>query len=111
MELELDYDNIWRQGDVAVIFIKNSKPVEGNAIPRKNGRIIVAEGEVTGHAHAVLEPEVKWLETTKHERVLVSDVPFSLTHDEHDPHWFAPGQYLTIIQSEADLDSMRSVLD
>lgn len=110
--MKLIYEDSWRQGDVLIIRIADDETIEGAEIARKNKRIVLAEGETTGHAHVVAEPQVKWIEVkdTK-ERVLMSEVAFPVTHEEHDAHWFAPGQYLTVIQAEHDLSEMRDVLD
>lgn len=45
-------DTIFRQGDVCLIRVEDAD--FGNEIPRDTrGRIVLAHGEVTGHAHAI----------------------------------------------------------
>jgi hypothetical protein len=43
---------MYRQGDVLIIPVYS---VPGNLAPvaRENGRIVLADGEATGHAHAI----------------------------------------------------------
>jgi hypothetical protein len=52
---------IFRQGDVLLVAIAAaalSSFGEGKRIKRDNGRVVLAYGEVTGHAHAITEPKV-----------------------------------------------------
>lgn len=44
----------YRQGDVAIERI-GSLPAKLNKVARENGRVILAHGEVTGHAHSFAE--------------------------------------------------------
>ena len=46
---------MYRQGDVLLAPIP-ALPVDAVSVPRK-GRIVLAEGEATGHAHAIAEPD------------------------------------------------------
>jgi hypothetical protein len=47
----------FRQGDVLVQRV-TSIPEGDTAVARDNGRVVLAYGEVTGHAHAIAEAEV-----------------------------------------------------
>jgi hypothetical protein len=48
--------NIFRQGDVLIIEDDKKKDVSNmRPIPRDNGRVVLAYGEVTGHAHAIAD--------------------------------------------------------
>lgn len=73
-----------RQGDVLVTPVA-SVPRSLKAVAREQKKVILAHGEVTGHHHALLEPEVELLRgQTDAERFL--SVPHSgakLTHQEH----------------------------
>jgi hypothetical protein len=42
-----------RQGDVLLVPIAPSRIPAGRVVPRDRGRIVLAYGEVTGHAHAI----------------------------------------------------------
>ncbi len=65
---------------------------------RTNGRVILAEGEVTGHHHAVVDaaadiqdpvdvniPAAEFFEEPDGRRVLLVTRPCLLTHQEHAP--------------------------
>lgn len=51
-------NKMYRQGDVLIQQIA-SLPSKLNPVPRENGRIVLAHGEVTGHAHALAEAGTK----------------------------------------------------
>jgi hypothetical protein len=65
-----------RQGDVLVQRVGNI-PKAAKAIRRDAGRVILAYGEVTGHAHAIAEPECELLETDNERflKVLGREIP------------------------------------
>lgn len=46
----------FRQGDVLLIPVRKGF-ADAKMAPRENGRVVLAHGEVTGHSHAVAEPE------------------------------------------------------
>ena len=70
-----------QQGDV-IISAVSSIPSGAKKVSRKNGRLIVAEGEATGHAHAILDNACEMFEK---DGVLYlrseKDVP--IVHEEH----------------------------
>ena len=75
----------YRQGDVLITpeleDIKACTPV-----PRDGGRVVLAYGEATGHAHAIMETEVDLLEAPETGRLrLVPKGPATLRHEEHGP--------------------------
>jgi hypothetical protein len=47
-------DTQYRQGDVYIDATQH-RPAAARPIPRDNGRIVLAYGEVTGHSHAIAE--------------------------------------------------------
>ena len=52
---------MYRQGDVLIRRLKKLPPEpEGGSekVERDNGRVVLAYGEVTGHAHAIHDPGV-----------------------------------------------------
>ena len=106
---------MFRQGDVLIRkvrtdaqFIANTrKPVE-----RDNGRVVLAYGEVTGHAHAIHDPGV--IAYSLSNGNLLLDVPETATlqHEEHDSIHLDAGQYEVIRQREySELDESRQVAD
>lgn len=92
---------LYRQGDVLIRRI-NSIPSGLTPVPREDGRVILAHGEVTGHAH-VVEGEVEFLATDLAEmqgRFLRVLADAQVVHDEHRPMALAPGCYEVIRQRE-----------
>lgn len=62
---------MYRQGDVLVRPV-SAIPADAKPIKRVGGRVILAEGEVTGHHHAISEAGVGLLE---HDGRRYLDVP------------------------------------
>ena len=68
------------QGDVLLVKIGDKKPT-GKA--KVNGRVVLALGEVTGHAH-VVEGAVAEFVGPNNERMLWVEAPTTVTHEEHN---------------------------
>lgn len=86
-----------RQGDV--LLIPETIPGIAKAVPYK-GDVILALGEVTGHAHRIATPGV---EVYEHEGTRWIRVPTSgaaLTHEEHGAIALAPIEYRVRLQRE-----------
>jgi hypothetical protein len=104
-----------RQGDVALL--RDDSARAGDVIPRDNGRVVLAYGEVTGHAHAFDVDHVTLYAPAKKakssDRVLkvVGNVAY-LKHEEHDKIAIPPGTYRVVRQREwTDADEPRVVAD
>jgi len=83
---------IHQQGDVLLNPITKI-PSAAKALAPKAGRYILAEGEATGHAHAIeATPDVEVYEHngTMYLRVKSDTV---LRHEEHHAHTIEPGLY------------------
>ena len=90
------------QGDV---FIRRVGEIPDAAVPveRDNGRIVLAYGEVTGHAHAISSAEAELLvlpERSRDEDVLnvrflrvMAASGVDVQHEEHAAIHLAPGLY------------------
>ena len=96
-----------RQGDVLVRQVRK-RSRKGQVVEDK-GRVILAYGEVTGHAHevvaAVNDPiadlaPAQLFEEPDGRRFLFVDRPCTLTHQEHGPITLAPGCFEVIRQRE-----------
>lgn len=105
-----------RQGDVAIIArphmqgeIPNTKLVSTD--PHFAGKIVLAYGEVTGHAHTIESDTAQLLENEDGRRFLKLVAPEVLTHDEHAPINLPEGTYEVIIQSEYSPEAIRNVAD
>jgi hypothetical protein len=99
-----------RQGDVLIQPIGELPP--GVAEMPHNGKIVLAEGEATGHEHAVRAKPEKIRQFTKDsELYLVVNEPVELTHQEHGPASLEPGTYQVRRQVEQWMDEVRRVAD
>ncbi len=87
-----------RQGDVLLVPVEEA-PTAARAVRRARGRVVLAEGEVTGHAHAIRSSAATLLGAGD-ERYLRVAAPVTLDHEEHAPIEVAPGTYRVVIQRE-----------
>ena len=96
-----------RQGDVALVLVK-ALPEGCVEVPNDKGRIILAYGELTGHAHAIadhISPEAaaeiaeaaiaraRLFHAPNGERYLEVREAVTLRHEEHTAHTVPPGIY------------------
>jgi hypothetical protein len=100
---------IVRQGDVLVQRVRATKK-QGTPIPRDNGRVVLAYGETTGHAHAICEIGVEFIEVDG-ERMLISETGFRIQHEEHSPIDLPGGVYRVTQQREYSPEEIRNVRD
>ncbi len=82
-----------RQGDLLLVPIAEL-PERVDLVRR--GRLVLAEGEATGHAHVVDDERAslhghRWSEVRYVE--VVGEEPVSLVHEEHDRLHLTPGVY------------------
>lgn len=104
-----------RQGDVLITAIK-AIHAGCKKIAPTGGRIVLAHGEVTGHAHAIYEPKkVEYYEdeAARYMRVIEE---VDLLHEEHAPIRLVPGDYRIErfgegTQREYTPEAIRSVAD
>lgn len=104
---------MYRQGDVLIV--RTTEAVKGTDA-REGGRIILAHGEVTGHAHEVLDPAgslpaAQFFEAPDGRRFLLVEQACVLTHQEHGPIALAPGAYEVVRQREYSPEAIRNVAD
>lgn len=125
---------VGRQGDVAIFRI-NALPIGSlTKRQREKGRVVLAHGEVTGHAHAIADKKVVQyeaanpaeaanklladvgltVELTEHNAptFLAVEEAATVEHEEHAPIALDPGAYVVIRQREwSDADEPRQVAD
>lgn len=96
-----------RQGDVLLIKVAEI-PESAKPVKRDNGRLVLAHGEATGHAHVIdSPPEEAVLLTDKENRRFLNLVRDSvLKHEEHTNLHVPAGKYQQIPQREW-VDSMN----
>ena len=95
---------MFRQGDVLLVPVRPKRlPDHFRPLPRDpRGRLVLALGEATGHAHAVAEPDADLLAEAGwvHERFLRIVTEALLTHEEHAAIALPPGLYRVVRQRE-----------
>lgn len=101
-----------RQGDVALVAIE-TLPADAVEQPRdQSERIVLAYGEVTGHAHALHEPGVTMLCAANQDVFLRVVEPSNLVHEEHERIAIPPGLYRVVRQREwSDANEQVQVAD
>jgi hypothetical protein len=95
---------MFRQGDVLLVPVQPERvPTHARPLPRDaRGRLVLALGEVTGHAHAVAAPDAELLgdPETLDDRFLRIVTEARLTHEEHATIPLPPGLYRVVRQRE-----------
>ena len=84
----------YRQGDVLLCAIY-SIPKEARLVPNDGERVVVAQGELTGHAHAFAAAAVQMLRDTASGRtfLVIGEDGAALRHEEHDAIVLLEGRY------------------
>lgn len=85
---------IYRHGDL--IFQKLDEVVDGEPVTR----LVIAEGEVTGHAHVLVAEVGTQIRGNKTKFTLTGKA--KLIHQEHDTIEFQPGTYVVLNEREHD---------
>lgn len=102
---------IIRQGDVLLRPI-SELPKNLTPVPREHGRVILAHGEVSGHAHALTEKHASLYTDDSGMTVLeIAEAMANLVHDEHATIPLQPGFYKVIRQREYKAKEIRRVAD
>lgn len=98
---------VWRQGDVFILEVPNL-PSEGRSLQRP----VLAEGEVTGHAHRLSDPASGQVFRVNRELFLeVLTETATVVHEEHGPVTLPRGSYAIRIQREYSPQEIRQVMD
>lgn len=101
---------MYRQGDVLVVPVDAA--VAGDPLSREEGRIVLAHGEATGHAHAIAEPTAALFAIPESaDRHLRLVRPSMLLHEEHAPIELPAGTYRVRRQREYHPEEIRTVAD
>lgn len=94
----------YRQGDVILVPVKEAKG-------EKENHLVLAEGEVTGHAHRVSVGEAALYKFEEQFYLKVQSDIATLTHEEHGPIELPAGNYRVIKQREYTPKGNREVVD
>jgi hypothetical protein len=104
---------LYRQGDV--LLRRTHSKAKGKPVARDDrGRIVLAEGEVTGHAHAIADREAELLHDADTERrflEVLAEGGVDLLHEEHRTMTLPKGTYEVVIQREYAPEAPRNVVD
>lgn len=98
------------QGDVLLIPIP-SLPAGLQPFPRKDGKLILAYGEVTGHHHRIEEPTTEgWIDPSDNVFIEVKELlrEVQLTHEEHAAITLPPGAY-RVIRAQREFQSAKGI--
>lgn len=102
---------IYRQGDVIITKV-NAVPNGLTDVPREGRRIILAHGELTGHAHAIADDHAILRQTATGQMFLeILNSAASLRHEEHSTVTLPPGLYRVARQVEYSPAALRAVAD
>ena len=100
----------FRQGDVLITTVGDSEA--GDVVPADNGRIVLAYGEVTGHAHALpADAGMLAMLADTDDRLLTLTRREMLRHEEHAPIQLPAGQLRITVQREWQYGRSRQVAD
>jgi hypothetical protein len=104
----------YRQGDVLLEEVAKL-PASAKRVKPKNGKIVLAEGEVTGHAHTIDADTADWWKDGEDDFVSVSAKPKVapvLRHQEHGPIMLPHGRAVRkVTQREYTATAIRNVAD
>lgn len=96
-----------QQGDILFVKIDNI-PDEAKPIKPNKGRYVLAEGEATGHTHAVkVAPKLKVLKD-KDGLYMKVDSKAPVVHEEHDTKEITKGDWWITRVNEWNYDKKRA---
>jgi hypothetical protein len=99
----------YRQGDVLLVAV--SATPKGAEVVNTKGDVILAHGEVTGHAHRIKEHRKAKLLDFKAERFLQLTETVALSHEEHSVILLDKGTYRQAFQVEEKRKEIQRVAD
>jgi len=105
---------IYRQGDVLLIPVDNIPDGTRTVARDDRGRLVLAEGEVTGHAHAIVDEAAELVtadEAAELYLLVHGTDPVALLHEEHATVQVPPGKYERRILREYAPEEIRQVAD
>lgn len=103
----------YRQGDVLLVPCE-AIPGGAHEEATDNGRVVLARGEQTGHAHTMMASRVRYFREDGSGSGFISVsgfAPADLTHEEHAPLSIPPGTYRVVQQREYQPRGPRLVSD
>lgn len=101
----------YRQGDVFLTRVADHEITRMRRLRRSAGRLVLARGEATGHAHAVASDQAELYGGPEGRRFLRLVEPARLEHEEHAPINLPAGLYEVKRQREYSPGGMGLVSD
>ena len=101
----------FRQGDVFLLPVEKQEVTGEQEVKRDGKRVVLAYGEVTGHAHAIHNPGATLYAVNENLRILRIEEKATLQHEEHGPIQLPSGDYQVIQQRENTPLGWRVVSD
>lgn len=101
---------MFRQGDVLIVEAA-TVPANPTKVKREAKRIVLAHGEVTGHAHAIESAHATLWQSGDGARFLEVKRTCSLQHEEHATITIPAGVYRVIRQREYTPEAIIQVAD
>jgi hypothetical protein len=105
---------MYRQGDVLIVRTEHRLTDTAARVAREGGRLVLARGEATGHAHAIDSTLAEMFDEGDGRLYLhVIDGPerVRLIHEQHDAIALPPGLYEVRRQREYSPEAIRPVMD
>ena len=106
---------IHQQGDV--LLYASEIPADAKRVDAKAGRYVLAEGEATGHAHAIADScDIELFERANDAGVVTLYLRVregTLTHEEHGAQVLTPGDYEVgrVVEVDPFAGEVRRVTD
>lgn len=100
-------NHLYRQGD---ILLRRVERIPAGAKATSHTRLVIAEGEATGHHH-LLTADVEEHLTADERFLRIMGANGLLTHEEHATITLPPGDYQVVRQVEYEPESVRYVAD
>lgn len=102
---------LYRHGDVAIIPVKSFNTEEAVPETFEGDDVILAYGEVTGHAHRVVDKTAKMFNVGGKRYLVIENESSALTHEEHARIDLPRGVYEVRVQVEYTPTEIRRVAD
>jgi hypothetical protein len=113
---------IFAQGDILIERVSDVAPSGEIITPALDGATVLAEGEVTGHRHAIRDHVTFFRDDglardmpqelyVGHLKVGPTTGPVRLVHEEHDAIMLAPGTYRVRRQRQVEPNNVELVMD
>jgi hypothetical protein len=92
---------MYRQGDVLIVAV-DEIPADVELVKRTKRGVVLAEGEVTGHAHRIPSRSASLYRSESDARFMrvMGPAPVKLEHEEHTAIEIPPGNYRVSIHAE-----------